>query len=250
MTDTKTLAQKITDWREANPGTRITLAVVRELHGGANLYGANLSRADLYGADLYGANLSRADLYGAYLYGAYLYGADLSGADLSGADLSGANLSRADLSGANLSRADLSGANLSRAYMAGANLTGAYMAGANLYGANLSSANLTSANLTRAYLSPECGITFDAGPSGKGQLVRLDSEGKATTDPDGIWTLTIGCLRDVTLDYLRDLIADKIAWPEATGEERERRRPYLRAVLALCEAHIAYQAWESGLAAA
>jgi hypothetical protein len=57
-------------------------------------------RANLYGADLYGADLSRADLYGANLSGADLYGANLSGADLYGANLYGADLSRADLSGA------------------------------------------------------------------------------------------------------------------------------------------------------
>jgi len=56
------------------------------------LSGAYLSRADLSGADLYGANLSRANLSRA----------DLSGADLYGANLSRANLSRADLSGADL----------------------------------------------------------------------------------------------------------------------------------------------------
>ena len=42
-----------------------------------------------------------------------LYGADLSGANLRSADLSGANLSGANLRSANLSGADLSGANLS-----------------------------------------------------------------------------------------------------------------------------------------
>jgi uncharacterized protein YjbI with pentapeptide repeats len=58
------------------------------------------------GANLYGADLSRANLSGANLYGANLYGADLSRADLSGANLYGANLSRADLSRANLYGAD------------------------------------------------------------------------------------------------------------------------------------------------
>ena len=46
----------------------------------ANLYGANLS-----GADLRSANLSGANLYGADLSGADLYGADLRSADLYGA---------------------------------------------------------------------------------------------------------------------------------------------------------------------
>jgi hypothetical protein len=92
----------------------------------ADLYGADLSRADLSGANLYGADLSIADLSGANLYGADLSRADLSGANLYGADLSGANLYGANLYGANLSRADLSGANL----------YGADLYGANLYGAN------------------------------------------------------------------------------------------------------------------
>ena len=128
---------------------------------GANLYGANLSRANLSGANLYGANLSRANLIGANLigadlsranlYGADLFGANLYGAYLSGADLSGADLSRANLSGADLSRANLYGANLYGAYLSGANLSRANLSGANLYGANLSRANLIGANLIGAH---------------------------------------------------------------------------------------------------
>ena len=76
----------------------------------ANLYGANLYRADLSRANLYGANLSGANLYGANLSRANLYGANLYGANLSRANLYGANLYGADLSGANLYGADLSGA--------------------------------------------------------------------------------------------------------------------------------------------
>ena len=81
----------------------------------ADLYGANLCRANLSGADLYGANLSGANLSGANLCRANLSGADLSETDLCRADLSGADLSGANLSGANLCRANLSGANLRRA---------------------------------------------------------------------------------------------------------------------------------------
>jgi uncharacterized protein YjbI with pentapeptide repeats len=71
----------------------------------ANLYGADLS-----GADLRGANLSEADLSEADLRGADLRGANLSEADLSGADLRGANLYEADLSGADLYGAELNNA--------------------------------------------------------------------------------------------------------------------------------------------
>jgi len=89
-------------------------------------------------ADLYGANLSSANLSGASLFRADLSSANLSGASLFRADLSGADLSRADLSGADLSRANLSGANLSGADLSSANLSGADLRGANLFGANLS----------------------------------------------------------------------------------------------------------------
>jgi uncharacterized protein YjbI with pentapeptide repeats len=141
----------------------LKLAVEAAIGSGADLSGANLSRAYLSGADLSraylsGADLSGADLSGAYLSGAYLSGADLSRADLlraylSGADLLRAYLSRADLSGANLSRADLSGANLS-----GTNLSGAYLSRADLSGTNLSGADLSRADLSRTNLSGAVGI--------------------------------------------------------------------------------------------
>ena len=77
----------------------------------ANLFGANLSRADLSGANLFEANLSRANLPGANLFEANLSGANLFEANLFEANLSRANLSGADLFEANLSGANLSGAN-------------------------------------------------------------------------------------------------------------------------------------------
>ena len=131
----------------------------------------------------------------------------LRGADLCGANLRGANLSRADLS-----RADLCGANLREAY---------------LRGANLSRADLTWADLSWAKLGGA--ITFTNLPSGDGRLIPT---------PDG-WQITIGCWRHKTLDDLRALIADETEWPEATGAERERRRPILAGLLAMCEAQIA-----------
>ena len=100
--------------------------------------------------------------------------------------------------------------------------------------------DLSGSNLRGSNLSSVGGITFSAGPSGDGWMIRLDKDGK-WTDDDGVWKLTIGCFQNKTLDDLRDLIEDRKEWPEARGAERERRRPYLRAVLALCEAHIAYK---------
>ena len=61
--------------------------------------------------------------------GAYLYGANLSGANLREAYLRGANLS-----GANLRGAELSGADLREAYLRGAELFGAEMQNVKFYG--------------------------------------------------------------------------------------------------------------------
>ena len=135
-----------------------------------------------------------------------LSGADLRGAYLSGAYLSGAYLDGAYLSGANLYRADLS-----VAYLYGADLSGAYLDGAYLYGA------------MHEHIMP-----INAGASGMGALY---------PQADG-WHVSIDCWRHHTLGDLADLLADRIDWPEAVGEERERRRPLLRAIHATCLAFI------------
>lgn len=105
-----------------------------------------------------------------------------------------------------------------------ANLWGADLRGADLRDANLRDADLWGANLWG-------GMPIQAGKSGSGALVPT---------PVG-WRISIGCWRNRTLDQLQDLIQDRAEWPEARGEERERRRPMLAAVLALCAAHIAQQ---------
>jgi hypothetical protein len=51
--------------------------------------------------------------------------------------------------------------------------------------------------------------------------------------------LKVGCWTG-TVDGLRELI-DGDEWPEAYGEEQDRRRrPYLENLIGMCEAHIAY----------
>lgn len=61
-----------------------------------------LEQATIIKANLFGADLRRANLSGAVLHGADLRWANLSGADLSGADLRWANLSGAYLRGIRL----------------------------------------------------------------------------------------------------------------------------------------------------
>jgi uncharacterized protein YjbI with pentapeptide repeats len=123
----------------------------------ADLYGVNLSRAELISADLSnanlsGTNLSRAELSRANFTGANLTGANLAGADLAAVNLSQANLIHALLSGANLTGAGLGSADLTGANLAGVNLFQANLTGAVLCGVNLSRANLTGANLRGADL--------------------------------------------------------------------------------------------------
>ena len=224
----------------ASSCTTVREAVEEALRNGVLRNGVSLAGADLAGAYLRRAGMRGADLAGADLRGAYLAGADLTGADLAGADLTGVSLIGADLRGAYLRGADLRGADLAGADLRGAYLRGADLYGADLRGADLRGADLRGADLYGAYLYGDVGITFDTGPSGRGWLIRLTDEG--LYQPDAPWRITIGCWRGRTLDGLRDLIEDRVEWPEAGGDERDRRRPYLRAILALCEAHIAYQA--------
>src|SRR6266571_2045974 len=84
-----------------------------------------------------------------------LYGADLSGADLGKYNLSTADLREANLHHANLSASDLIEANLNGANLASADLSGARLTGTNLMAANLRGANLNWARLTDALISDE-----------------------------------------------------------------------------------------------
>jgi len=133
--------------------------------------------------------------------GANLRGANLSGADLRYADMRGENLWYADLSGADLRGADLRYADLRYADLSGANLRGADWWG---------------------------GMSLNT-PSGAGYLIPT---------PAG-WKITIGCWANKTLKDLRAIVEGD-DWPESKGVERERRRPIMAGVLALCEAHAEY----------
>ena len=201
-TDTVTNAAKIAEWRRNHEWQRLTEPALRDILGVANLQGANLQGENLQDTDLQGANLGNANLQGADLRNA-----DLRDADLQGADLRYANLRYANLWGTDLEGADLQGANLGNA---------------NLRYANLRDANLRDANLWG-------GMAIST-PSGSGYFIPT-AEG---------WRITIGCWSNKTLDELRALVETDVDWPEATGVERDRRRPILAAQLALCEAHAEY----------
>ena len=125
----------------------------------------------------------------------------------------------------------LRGADLHGADLHGANLHGAYLHGAYLHGADLCWANLHGVDLYRADLSGamhEHIMPINAGASGVGALY---------PQADG-WHVSIGCWRHHTLDELADLLAGRIDWPDAVGEERERRRPLLRAIYDTCLAFV------------
>lgn len=92
--------------------------------------------------------------------------------------------------------------------------------------ADLHRSNLSGADLSGAI--HEHILPINAGASGMGALY---------PQADG-WRVSIGCWRHRTLDDLDDLIADRVDWPEAVGEERERRRPLLMAIRATCAAFL------------
>jgi len=108
MNNYSTNAQKISAWRDANPGSLITESIILDVLGFGTLLYADLRGADLRGADLRGAKIQDANLQGAKIQDANLWGADLRGANLWDADLQGANLLGAYLRGANIQDAVLS----------------------------------------------------------------------------------------------------------------------------------------------
>ena len=156
---------------------------------GTSLWNTNLEGAYLYGANLEGTRLWNANLEGAILSWANLEGADLNGANLEGAYLNSVNLERADLNGANLEGTSLWNANLEEADLNGANLEGAYLNSVNLEGADLNGANLEGNSLWNANL--EGANLFEANLEGA-SLWRANLEG--------------AYLRDINLEgaYLRD----------------------------------------------
>ncbi|CAB0722300.1 pentapeptide repeat-containing protein [Corynebacterium diphtheriae] len=140
------------------------------------------------------------DLWGADLRGANLRGADLREADLWGADLRGADLRDVDLQSADLQAADLRGA-------------------------DLRGADLRDALLSYCFFG---GLQISKTPSGQVTLIPTC---------DG-WRMQVGCWSGTPAE-LKDLISQDEGWPVAYGKEVLRRRPYLEAALALCEAHMA-----------
>jgi len=131
------LKETIEDWKESLDSVNLRGAYLRE----ANLWGADLFKADLRDANLWGADLEKADLREADLVGA-----DLGGANLMEAELVRADLREADLRDANLRRINLRGADLEKANLVGAVLRRADLREAVLRGAN----NLTREQLCRA----------------------------------------------------------------------------------------------------
>ena len=194
-----TNAKKIAAWREENPGKALNAGVLLSI----------LEVAHLHNADLRDANLRDADLRDVNLWGADLRDANLWDADMRDVNLRDANLRCSDLWGADLRGADLRCSNL----------WGADMRDVNLRDANLRDENLRDANLRV--------LTVDGLPSGRVALIPTC---------DG-WDLNVGCWSGSVSD-LEELIATNEGWPEASGEECDRRRPGLQALIALCRAHM------------
>jgi uncharacterized protein YjbI with pentapeptide repeats len=120
---------------------------------GAKFTAANLSGTKFISANLYGAELNFANLQNADLYGAKLNFANLQNTNLRNADLFEVDLRNANLWEADLRNANLWEADLRNADLIGANLAGAKLTGANLIGSALAGANLTGANLIGANLT-------------------------------------------------------------------------------------------------
>lgn len=240
--------EKIQAWLDANPNTRITEQVLLEILSVGSLHDADLEDADLWNADLTNVNLTGANLMGADLTGADLTGADLTNAKLWDANLKDANLWGTNLRDAYMADANLTKANLMDAHLRGVNLWGADLTSANLLGANLMDADLTNANLTDADLTG-ANLTYSTGgvaqinnlypypatlqPTPNGWYVRLQPTLSGWYVLASGWCGPLEELREITTSNNDD------DWPEALGEECERRRPLLQAILSVFDAHVA-----------
>ena len=79
----------------------------------------------LFIIDLYGADLTGANLHDTFLEGVDLFGVDMTGAILTKAHLKNATLASAEMNGTNLQEANLTGADLTFASLENSDLTGA-----------------------------------------------------------------------------------------------------------------------------
>lgn len=147
-------------------------------------------------------------------------------------ELFGDDLTGRDFRGCDLSHANLEGGDFRRTMFCRANLQGSLLVNADLRQADLTEANLTDAYFYKAdlFLAEYCGgLRLDALPSGQVTMVPT---------PGG-WQLYVGCWEG-TVDELEALASGDEGWPEAVGEERERRRPGLLALVPLLKAHQEY----------
>jgi len=115
------------------------------------------------------------DLDDSNLGGAQLTGADLSRAALAGTDMEDAALNGVNLAGANLSQTDMANADLTNVNMTNTNLTGADLASGILISANLTDAELSGANLDHVddvmlgnlvFVPPAADLAIGTGPGG------------------------------------------------------------------------------------
>ncbi len=154
--------------------------------GEANLQKADLFQANLQKANLGDANLQKADLLRANLQGANLERADLREADLLSAELQGADLRDANLQKAYLGSAQLQGANLRDAELQGADLREAELQGADLREAKgVTASQIKQArNWRLAFYSDdflaELGLSADHNETVKNKLAEIEEEKEKT----------------------------------------------------------------------
>jgi uncharacterized protein YjbI with pentapeptide repeats/CheY-like chemotaxis protein len=120
---------------------------------------ATLDRMDLYGVNLSNANLRKASLAGAILVDAKCRRTDFEDADLQQADLSFSDCSQANFSLAKLRRANISQAMLDKANFRNADLSGASLKKSTLKNANVEGANMNATDLRGADIRTTRGMT-------------------------------------------------------------------------------------------
>lgn len=238
-----TNAEKIAAWRsEAGRDYGATALGVELGEQLREILGVPIWHDALRGIDLTNADLSNITLTGVDLYDACLDGANLNNATFCRVDLTSSSMRYIEAYGVRFSACRLYGADFSESSLdtvgfvscdfGECSFEDARLIDVIFAGGDLSDSRFTRTALSRTHFfvgHPPSEVFTTITPSGRVNLVPTPNE----------WELTVGCWRG-SIEDLRALADGDDDWPEARGEEREARRPVLRALADLCEAHVNY----------
>lgn len=226
---------------------------------GVDLRGVDLSQRIFLGGDFTHANLCNANLRGARFVGTNLEGVRVDDADLTGASMDNVNATGLRAIRSDFSSSRIEDSNFQSSTLPGSVFARAYVRNTRFVFANLSNTNLEATSFIRCNLgSVRLHMATMIGAELTGSdLYMARTSGTMFTSDHGVgiyaqaglpsgpvymfptsegWELHVGCWYGSVND-LEWMISSDEGWPEAEGEECDRRRPGLQALVASLRAH-------------